>query len=257
MVDAAIIGGGLKLLGGFLGKKSKPPTPSEMVIGAAEGARKGADAYGFNPLTLLQYAGTNAAAGGGGQPAPLASLQILGDIIEDNYSDDAKDRREHNRLANELLALQVEEARTLRGVAPVSAVADMGGVPAFTGGRTTRYTESPVAGDFLTEAHRNPPLADERDNTVSYQSHGQETVWPIGPDIDELLTGLVIDANNRRKANIKFAEKQTVGQPLAIPPSVGPSRVQELMPPIPDPEVERIREAKRRKEFWDDFMKNN
>lgn len=79
------IGGFIGGLGGLLGKKSKPPTPSEMVIGAAEGARKAADMYGFNPLTMLRLAGGNAAAGGGGYPGPDMSgaLAALGGIFDD------------------------------------------------------------------------------------------------------------------------------------------------------------------------------
>jgi len=133
-IDAGLVSTGLKIASSLFGKKSKPPTPSEMVIGAAEGARKAEKLYGINALTMLKYAGGNAAAGGGGEPAPLASLSILGDFVEEKYGQDAKDRREHNRLSNELLSLEVQKARTLAPVAPVSAVAAMGGNAAFTGG---------------------------------------------------------------------------------------------------------------------------
>lgn len=102
----------------------------------ASAARRYGPKYGFNPLTLLGLAGAGVDQNAG--QAPLASLQILGEAIGDEFSQDAKDRREHNRLTNELLTLEVQKARTLSGVAPASAVSGMGGAaPALNGGRTS------------------------------------------------------------------------------------------------------------------------
>lgn len=130
-MDPTIIAGGLKLLGGLFGKK-KTMSPQQSIMSTAAGARQAAKAYGFNALTLL--AGSNATAGAGmdmGAP-PLASLAVLGDIIEENYGDEAKARKEHNRLQNELLTLEVDRARSLNAVAPEASVAGGG---ALTGGR--------------------------------------------------------------------------------------------------------------------------
>lgn len=218
-MDPALIGGGLRLLGGLFGRK-KAPTPSQNIMSQAKGARQAAEKYGFNPLTMLQYGQPGGAMGGGGDAPPLASLSILGEMIEENYGQDAKDRREHNRLTNELLTLEVQNARSLSGVAPPSAVAGMrGGPPAFNGGRAAVITASPIAHHFLDETDRNPAVPDERDNTVSYQSHGQESVVPIGPDFDEILTGMLIDANNRAKAakaRMAMGPMDT-GTPLSVP----------------------------------------
>lgn len=227
-MDPAIIGGGLKLLGGLFGKK-KSMTPAQSIMSTANGARKAAKAYGFNALTLLQ--GSNATAGAGmdmGTP-PLASLAVLGDVIEENYGEDAKDRKEHNRLQNELLTLEVDRARTLNAVAPVASVAGGG---SLTGGRDNTRISGPATG-FLQETDRNPAVADERDNTVSFQSHGQQSVIPVGPDLDEIITGVFIDANNKRKARLAREARSpgmTTGSPLSLPEGPTSQGTRALLP---------------------------
>ena len=217
-LDPTIIAGGLKLLAGLGGKKQRFVPPSEMIASTAEGARDAGAKFGFNPLTLL---GLGAQSGmTPGSPPPLASLAVLGDMIEDKYGEDAKTRREYNRLQNELLTLEVQRARTLNAVAPAQSVAGGG---ALTGGRGNVRVSGPATG-FLTETDRNPPMADERDNTVSFQSHGQETVVPVGPDSDEVLMGFFIDANNRRKARLDPVTGYDRGTPLGV--------YDDIMPPI-------------------------
>jgi hypothetical protein len=113
---------GVGALAGAFGKR-KSTTQSETVagiMGQAQGARDAAEKYGFNPLTLLQASSPIA---GAGTAPPLASLSVLGDIVEENFGQDAKDRREHNRLQNELLTLEVDRARSLNKVAAPSALA--------------------------------------------------------------------------------------------------------------------------------------
>lgn len=237
-MDPTIIAGGLKLLGGLFGRKKKVMTPQQSIESTAAGARSAAAQYGFNALTLL--AGSNATAGAGmemGGPPPLASLSILGDFVDENFGEDAKARREHNRLQNELLTLEVDRARTLNAVAPLQSVAGGG---AINGGRGNVRISGP-AGGYLSEDDRNPAYADERDNTVSYQSHGQQTVVPIGPDIDELGTGLIIDAMNRGKAakDRMSMGPMTYGAPLKAPwNGLFFNRFDEIMPPktvVPKP----------------------
>jgi len=127
---------------------------------------------------------------------------------------------------------------------------------AITGARTVKTVSSPVTGDYLDESDRNPAVADERDVTVSLQSHGQESVVPLGFDWDELITGAFIDANNRRKA---YRGKHTVGSPLRMPqkfvgvPLVGGTWVNDpaaLLPPKnPRPRA--------RPKTWDGYVDPN
>lgn len=137
-MDPAIIGAGLKFAGAVFGGKTKSAGENRMsdLRGMMDAARTYGPQYGFNPLTILGAAG--GAIGPSQSSSPLASLSVLGDFVEEKYGEDGKERREHNRLSNELLALQVQNARTLVGVAPPSAVAGIGnGPPALNGGRTT------------------------------------------------------------------------------------------------------------------------
>ena len=135
-MNPAIIAGGLKLLGGLFGSKKKSMSPQQSIMSTAAGARQAAKAYGFNALTLLK--GSNATAGAGmdmGAP-PLASLSILGDIVEDTFGEEAETRREHNRLQNELLRLEVDRSRSLAQVPTALAVNGVGGGRSPLGGNT-------------------------------------------------------------------------------------------------------------------------
>lgn len=250
-LNPAIISGGLKILGGLFGGRKKDTTQGSTrngIMGQAQGARDAAAQYGFNPLTLLQNSAPVFSQSG---PPPLASAAILAaDVIDENFSEEAKERKKYNKLATDLLQIQVEQARgAVYQAPPPSALSAVGGgTPALNGGRTSTYGEAP----FLNEVDRGEARVDERDNTVSMQSHGQETVVPVGPGIDEVLTGLVIGANNRAKARDALRENHTVGVPLRIPPSLfGVNRIGEIMPPKPDPEVDAISNRM----FWNEFIK--
>lgn len=229
-MDPEIIAGGLKLLGGLFGRKQKQMSPAQSIMSTAQGVTDAAAATGLNRLTLLNA--SNATAGVGmtmGGPPPLASLSVLGDIIDENFSNDAKDRKEHNRLQNELLTLEVDRARSLNAVAPVQSVAGGG---ALNGGRGNMRVSGPSNG-FLAETDRNPASAQEVDNTVSYQSHGQETVVPIGPDADEIFTGVFIEANNKRKARLAREARSpgmTTGAALSVPEGATSNGVGALLP---------------------------
>ena len=215
-MDPTIIAGGLKLLGGLFGSKKKSMSPQQSIMSTAAGARQAAKRYGFNALTLLQNSNATAGAGMDMGAPPLASLSVLGDIVEDTFGDDARTRREHNQLQNELLRLEVGRARSLRLVAPPTAV----GGASLTGGRTVGVTASPMAGAaFLDEDDRGTAYVDERDNTVSFQSHGEQTVVPVGPDLDEVMTGVFIENVNRNKAAKRRMSMgpMTTGSALQIP----------------------------------------
>lgn len=246
-MDPTIVAGGLKLAGGLLGRK-KSMTPGQSIQSSARGARAAAEKYGFNALTLLQQSNLTAGAGMDMGTPPLASLAVLGDIVEETWGKTAQDKdvaREHNELQNELLRLEVDRAR---GAMRAVEAASYAGGGAITGARTVKTVSSPVAGEYLDEDDRGEAWVDERDNTVSYQSHGQESVVPVGPDLDELFTGLAIEANNKRKARLAWeadadARGFTRGTPLKAPLTVLPGGLggpisyddwSKLMPPKPE-----------------------
>lgn len=128
---------GVKILGGLkglFGKKDKAPTPRDNIMSQAQGAREAAKAYGFNPLTMLQFGNSAGAGGGGGSAPPLASLDILTDglsDLSDITSGDAAQRRAANQLELDLGKLQLEQLRAL--AAAPSAVSTVGRGPSPLG----------------------------------------------------------------------------------------------------------------------------
>lgn len=134
-MDPAIIGGGLNLLGSLFGRK-KTMTPARSILSTARGVRMAAKETGLNALTLLGASNATAGAGMDMGPSPLASLSVLGGIIQDEFSDEAKTRKEHNKLQNQLLRLEVDRARTLVQVPSAPAVNGVGGGRSALGGNT-------------------------------------------------------------------------------------------------------------------------
>jgi len=108
---------GVKILGGLkglFGKKAKAPTPRDNIMSQAQGARDAAEAYGFNPLTMLQFGNPGGAIGGGGGAPPLASLDVLTSglsDLSDITSGDAAMRRASNQLELDLGKLKLEQLR--------------------------------------------------------------------------------------------------------------------------------------------------
>jgi len=169
-MDPAIIGGGLNLLGSLFGKK-KTMTPARSILSTARGVRMAAKETGLNALTLLGASNATAGAGMDMGTSPLASLSVLGSFIQDEFSDEAKQRKEHNRLQNELLTLEVERARTLSAVAPVASVAGGG---ALTGGRGNARVGSLRAGGVFGSPGYidNSWMTPGREDKVKAQEHG-------------------------------------------------------------------------------------
>lgn len=103
--------GALGSLFGFGG--SKELTPSQQIMSQAKGARRAAEKYGFNPLTLLGV-NTSPGYGAGGSPM-LASFDMLsGGLkdIADVTSGDAAQRRAMRQAELDLAKLELEQRRS-------------------------------------------------------------------------------------------------------------------------------------------------
>lgn len=127
-MDPATIISGIGALGGLFKKKPKDTTRQttiEGIMGQALGATQAAKETGINRLTLLGASSPIASSSGGGD-APLASLSVFGQFLEDKYGQDAKDRKEHNRLQNDLLRLELDRANAVRPVATVNSIVAAG-----------------------------------------------------------------------------------------------------------------------------------
>lgn len=171
-VTGSLIGAGMKLLGGLFGKKKKSMTPGRSIVSSAKGAREAAEKYGFNALTLLQNSNLTAGAGMDTGAPPLASLAVLGDIVEETFgksSEDEAERREHNKLQNELLRLEVERAR---GAMRAVEAGSLAGGGAITGARTVKSISSPVsASGFGAPALENTGITPGRGREVRPQTN--------------------------------------------------------------------------------------
>lgn len=210
-MDPTIVAGGLKLVGGLLGKK-KSMDPRTSIISAAAGARSAAAKYGFNALTLLQNSNLTAGAGMDMGTPPLASLAVLGDIVEENWGKTAEDedvRREHNKLQNELLRLEVDRARgAMRAVEGVSHAS--GG--AITGARTVKSISSPVAASaFGAPALENTVVTPGRGREIRPQTNESGVIeW------DNALTGPLKFFGSEGEISMEYIQMPLFGLPQVV-----------------------------------------
>lgn len=112
-IPLADIGSILGGLGGLFGKKQKNPTPAQNMMSQAQGAREAAAAYGFNPLTMLQYGQPGGTGLANSSTPPLASVQMLVDgltSVDDVVSGDAARRRAADELNLDLQRRQLQRA---------------------------------------------------------------------------------------------------------------------------------------------------
>lgn len=123
-VAGALIGGGVKLLGGLFGSRSARKAEERahaQFLNSGSDIREAAIRGGFNPLTFLQATGGGAAANGGftaaGQPAALASqelimggLQDFGSVLSGEAAQIARERE----LSYNLAKLEYEKSSASR-----------------------------------------------------------------------------------------------------------------------------------------------
>ncbi len=129
-----------KILGGLFGRK-KSPTPADNIMSQARGAREAAEAYGFNPLTLLQYGQTAGAMGGGDTP-PLASVEVILGGLEDlgqSLSGKAAQNKALNQFTNDRNSLRVDPYRRGLYARPASVTSTIGGTTSPLGGNTATH----------------------------------------------------------------------------------------------------------------------
>lgn len=224
MVAAALIGAGASLLGGLFGKKKAPDARAESrggILGQAQGAREAAELYGFNPLTLL------------GVSSPLPSQQDGGNYMGAAVADagmilaDALTRQkdvgrlERAERLNEYQRKRIADL-TLRPAVPGVYGRGNGAGGGNAAGNHQRSVV-PDGDEIAVPSRGDFGNLDPQSRNVSERvhSHEQFTDVPVGPDIDEVVTGVFIDANNRYKARKAFRARtdMTFGDPLRSPGS--------------------------------------
>lgn len=116
--------------------KKKGPNAADNIDLQALGARRAADKYGFNPLTLLQYGQPGGSLASASDVPPLASIEFLADAIsgiEKEFNGDAERQRQADQLNLDLARINLERARSGVVVAPPSAAQSAGQGPSPLG----------------------------------------------------------------------------------------------------------------------------
>lgn len=153
LVGAALISGGVSLLGGIFGRKSQRKTDQANDRAAKEAAelarrnqledaaamyertRASAERGGFNPLTAVLTGGANSQVVGGGaafaaRTAPLASIGMITEGLKDLgsvWSGEAAQKQKRYDLEMDLAKIKLDQAKAdLQASATLSAIAKAG-----------------------------------------------------------------------------------------------------------------------------------
>lgn len=141
-------------------------------------------AQGFHSAANMDQAGY----------APLSSIDMLVNGLSESaqyFSDDARNQRKQTELQNDLLQIQVDQARS--GVnTNVQARIGPAAMSAAAGGSETPENIDEVN---VIQRHKNPD--------------GTFTDVPVGPDFDEIASGYVIKTNNDLQERVGEAYNAT------------------------------------------------
>lgn len=216
MVAEALIGAAGSILGGLFGR-SKSQTPWQQMMSHVQGVMDAAGTHNINPLLLLQSGvsfpyqqGSNASLGAGISDAFAQFGQLVG-----------------NRKAQSLDRLQRQNEYLARRVGQLSLSPRVPGVyqqRQASGGSSnaapSRQAVGAVSGSGFAGAGGSVVLdAVAPSETNVFRRHfsrGEHTDVPVGPDIDEVVSGFFIDAMNRHEAAERYRANHTVGQPFKL-----------------------------------------
>lgn len=212
----SLLGGISALFGGGNTTKQSWKGAYGSLVGHAEGAIEGYKRTGINPLTLL---GVTPSSGLPGQNYFGQAVADAGMLLADAFaSREDVGRLERAERLNEKLRKQVTDL-VLRPAVPGVYGAGNGG----SGNAAPDRQRAVVSGgdEAVGPSRGDFGLVDPQSRNVSERvhSHDQFTDIPVGPDLDEVITGVFIDANNRHKAREAFRARtdMTFGDPLAVP----------------------------------------
>lgn len=227
-VGAALIGAAGSLLGGLFAPKPKWVTPNYQDI------RNKAEAAGFNPLTALTSAPGQAMQGANYMGSAIADAGLM---LADAFSQSkrgqnlSKVQAENDKLKERVqsLTLRPKVGGVYAARQAVPTVRQALGVSNALDGVQAAASAGVSQGASFGVSSSDPIKPDLTHTYKTFANDGQVTNVPLGPDVDEVLSGAFIAANNVRKAEDLRRSRMTFGAPLSMsdgiqmPPSYVPN----------------------------------
>jgi len=223
----ALIGAGASLLGGIFGRNSeRKAIAAQNEYNNPANIRARAEAAGFNPLLFVGPGVGNQMATGGsnflGSAIADAGLMLSEALAK------RQDLRKLDRLKdeNEKLSQQVTDLTIRPKIGGIyaqreaipsksAALGAKGSVSANSGGQAAALA---VAGqDALFGVDPSDPVKPDVSHTYkTYGNDGHVTNVPLGPDIDEVISGATIALVNRGKRERAARGRMNFGVPLSM-----------------------------------------
>lgn len=243
-----LISAGTSLLGGAINAKNeRKGIAAQNAYNDPAQIRARAEAAGFNPLSFI--------GPGVGNQTTAASGAYMGSAIADAgmAMADGIANRTKVKQAEQLGALEIENAKLQNKLMQLTLRPKVGGVyaqrqstptiAAAVGGGVDVGADPETYLGYVDHKVSSSAVGDSggidlkpKAVIVPHVSDGQSTAVPVGQDLDEIISGAIIAANNRSKARIEFrqrhADDMTFGDTLKVPFG-WVDRAPELLPPLP------------------------
>ncbi len=235
------------LVGGILGRNSeKKAIAAQNQYNDPAQVRARFEAAGFNPLLGIQP--------GVGMQSATGGTNFLGAAIADAGLALDASRQRKSEMA-QLSALADQNQKLAREVQTLTIRPKVGGVyaqseavpalPSARRGANAAYLETgpvPLSAQAGGAAFGDAVKPEFANTYKTFVNDGQETDIALGPDLDEVISGAAIAANNKAKARSAWLKNHTVGVPY------GRNGIQ--YPPGYEP-----RPPSRKKTLWDNVPK--
>lgn len=230
VVAAGLVNGAFSILGGLFGSKSKKKaTAAQNWYNAPQQQRDRAEAAGFNPLFTMSN-------GASGNQMQSGYSPIMGNSIAQAGAAYADGKQAEEQLKIQRAELEMENERLDALVKATKLKENVGGI----------YSRRPqLMGESSDNSSSDPSddFVDDKENITRVWDTDRAvyTDVPVGPDIDEIITGTVIAGSNAIKAEmaVPFAERQARARErgfqddLAIGPSGWRPRLKEPRSRLP------------------------
>jgi hypothetical protein len=227
----ALIGAGASLLGGILGRNAeKKAIAAQNAYNDPAQIRARAENAGFNPLLFI--------GPGVGNQMTTGGSNYMGSALADAGMQIA-DQMSKNRELARLEKLSAENKKLAEKVQNLTIRPKVGGV--YAQREAYNAINRPVTADGGSAQGARLSYGDavkpKAKNTYeTFINDGKATDVPVGPDLDEVVSGAVIAANNMRKY---YRDNHTFG-PTSMPLIEMPPGYQPKFPPTKRERLDRF-----------------